>query len=225
MREAGGSLGLTLLVTLGKVAAFVVVMLVAGARLLPWLLGRVERTGSREMFTLSVSAIALGVAYGSGLLFGVSFALGAFFAGIVVNTSDHSHRAARELQPLQDAFSVLFFVSVGMLFDPSILVREPVRVLWVVAVIVLGKSLVALGLVLAFRRPLSTALTISASLAQIGEFSFILASLGVALGLLSKEGQSLVLAGALFSIMLNTLVFAAIGRLQQRERATAPAVL
>lgn len=213
-----GTLGMTLFLTLAKVAAFVVVMLVAGARLLPWLLARVERTGSRELFTLSVVGIALGVAYGSAVLFGVSFALGAFFAGIVVNTSDHSHRAAKELQPLQDAFSVLFFVSVGMLFDPSILVREPLRVFWVVAVIVLGKSLAAMALVKAYRRSHSTALTISASLAQIGEFSFILASLGVTLGLLSQEAQSLILAGALISIVLNTPLFAAVSSWQQKER-------
>jgi Kef-type K+ transport system, predicted NAD-binding component len=217
---AAGGLGMALVVTLGKVAAFVAVMLVAGARALPWLLSRVEDTGSRELFTLCVSAIALGVAYGSGLLFGVSFALGAFFAGIVVNTSDYSRRAARELQPLQDAFSVLFFVSVGMLFDPSILLREPIRVLLVLAVIVVGKSVAALGLVLALRRPPETALLISASLAQIGEFSFILASLGLSLGLLSKEGQSLVLAGSLLSIMLNTPVFALVSRIRQQEQAT-----
>lgn len=213
----GAGLGATLLLTLAKVAAFVFVMLTAGGRVLPWLLTRIERLQSRELFTLSVAAIALGVAYGSAQAFGVSFALGAFFAGIVVNTSDHSQRAAKELQPLQDAFGVLFFVSVGMLFDPSILGREPGRVAAVVAVIVLGKSLAALALVWALRRPLPVALTVAASLAQIGEFSFILASLGVALKLLPAEAQSLILAGALFSIVLNAPFFAATDALQKQR--------
>jgi len=218
---ASGSLLATLALTLVKVGAFVALMLVAGTRALPWLLSRIEGMQSRELFTLAVAAIALGVAYGSAVAFGVSFALGAFFAGIVVNTSDHSRRAARELQPLQDAFGVLFFVSVGMFFDPSILVREPGRVLAVVAVIVIGKSLAALGLVLAMRRPLPMALTIAASLAQVSEFSFILATLGVGLKLLPPEGQSLILAGALFSIVLNTLLFSALGAMQRRGKRQA----
>ena len=204
----GTSLLVGLGLTLAKVAAFVALMLVAGTRVFPWLLRRVERTGSRELFTLAVAAIALGVAYGSAALFGVSFALGAFVAGVVVNGSDLSHRAAKDLQPLQDAFGVLFFVAVGMLFNPSILLREPWRVVAVVAVIVVGKSLVAYVLVRALRYPPGTGLTVAAGLAQIGEFSFILVELGVGLRLLPTEGRDLVLAGALLSITLNPLVFA-----------------
>ena len=193
--------------TLGKVSVFIALMLVLGRRLFPKLLWQVGRTGSRELFTLCVIAVAVGVAYGSAKLFDVSLALGAFFAGMVMRESALSHRAAAESLPLRDAFSVLFFVSVGMLFDPRILLAAPLKVLAVVAIIIIGKSLAALVLVLAFRYPLNTALTVSASLAQIGEFSFILAGLGVAAGILPKEGQSLILAGALISISLNHLVF------------------
>ncbi len=207
---AGGSLWPSLALTLGKVVLFGVLVLVVGKRLVPWLLARVARTGSRELFTLAVLATALGIAYGSAEFFGVSFALGAFFAGVVLSESDLSHQAAADSLPLQDAFAVLFFVSVGMLFDPLVLVREPLAVLAVLLVIVLGKSLAAFGIVLAFGYPVGTALTVSASLAQIGEFSFILAGLGVALGLLPEEGQDLILAGALLSITLNPLVFAAV---------------
>ena len=209
----------TLGFTLGQVAVFVVLMLVVGRRLFPWILWQVARTGSRELFTLCVVAAAVGIAYGSAELFGVSFALGAFFAGMVMRESDLSYRAAEESLPLRDAFAVLFFVSVGMLFDPEILIREPFRVLVVVAIIVFGNSLAAFLLVLAFRYPLNTALTVSASLAQIGEFSFILASLGVTLELLPTEGQSLILAGALISIALNPLVFQALEPAQARIRS------
>jgi monovalent cation:H+ antiporter-2, CPA2 family len=198
---------ITLALTLAEVSVFVVLMLVVGRRIFPWLLWQVARTGSRELFTLCVISAAVGIAYGSAALFGVSFALGAFFAGMVMRESALSHRAAEESLPLRDAFSVLFFVSVGMLFDPTMLIREPVRVLVVVAIIVLGKSLAAFLIVLAFRYPLNTALTVSVSLAQIGEFSFILAGLGVTLNLLPVEGQSLILAGALISIALNPLWF------------------
>ena len=207
------------LVTIGKVAAFVALMLVVGRRMFPWLLWQVARTGSQELFTLCVIAAAVSIAWGAAAIFGVSFALGAFFAGMVLRESALSHRAANETLPLRDAFSVLFFVSVGMLFDPQMLVDEPLRVLAVVAIIVLGKSVAAFLIVLAFRYPLNTALTVSASLAQIGEFSFILASLGVVLGLLPVEGQSLILAGALISIALNPLVFGAIEPLQAWIRA------
>ena len=196
--------------TLLQVVAFIAIMLVFGRRALPWLLWQVAQTGSRELFTLSVVACAIGIAYGAAELFSVSFALGAFFAGMVMRESQFSHRAAQESLPLRDAFSVLFFVSVGMLFDPQILVDEPAHVLGVVAIIIVGKSIAALGLVLAFRYPLNTALTVAASLAQIGEFSFILAGLGLSLGLLPKEGMSLVLAGALISIALNPFLFAAV---------------
>jgi len=203
----GDNFLLTLALTFGKLALFLGLMLIVGTRSIPWLLEQVARTGSRELFTLSVLATALGIAFASAELFGVSFALGAFFAGVVLSESDFSHQAAADSLPLQDAFAVLFFVSVGMLFDPSILVREPLAVLAVVVVIVVGKSLAAFGIVLAFGYPASTALTVSASLAQIGEFSFILAGLGVALGLLPPEGRDLILAGALLSITLNPLVF------------------
>ncbi|WP_423197520.1 MULTISPECIES: YbaL family putative K(+) efflux transporter [unclassified Cupriavidus] len=199
-----GTIGWTLL----QVAAFVAVMLIAGRRILPWLLWQVSRTGSRELFTLSVVACAIGIAYGAAQLFSVSFALGAFFSGMVMRESEFSHRAAEESLPLRDAFSVLFFVAVGMLFDPRILIEEPAHVLGVVLIIMFGKSLAALALVIAFRYPLNTALTVSASLAQIGEFSFILAGLGMSLKLLPQEGMSLILAGALISIALNPLLFA-----------------
>jgi CPA2 family monovalent cation:H+ antiporter-2 len=200
------TIGLTLL----EVSVFIALMLVVGRRVLPWLLWQVARTGSRELFTLSVVTSAIGIAYGAAVLFGVSFALGAFFAGMVMRESAFSHRAAKESLPLRDAFSVLFFVSVGMLFDPAILFEQPLRVLSVVAIIILGKSLAAALLVIGFRYPLNTALTVAASLAQIGEFSFILAGLGLSLGLLPAEGMSLVLAGALISIALNPFLFAAI---------------
>ena len=213
--------------TLLAVAVFVALMLVVGRRLFPWLLWQVARTGSRELFTLCVVAAAVSIAFAAASLFGVSFALGAFFAGMVLRESQFSHRAAEESLPLRDAFAVLFFVSVGMLFDPSVVVREPLRVLVVVAIIVLGKTLAAAALVLALRYPLSTALSVSASLAQIGEFSFILAGLGLSLGLLPQEAHSLVLAGALISIALNPLVFTAMGPLQdwlQRRSRVARAL-
>ena len=206
----GEALWRTLAQTLLQVAAFVAIMLLAGRRVLPWLLWQVSRTGSRELFTLSVVAAAISIAYGAAVLFGVSFALGAFFAGMVMRESEFSHRAAHESLPLRDAFAVLFFVAVGMLFDPRVLVDEPLRVLAVVAIIIVGKSIAAAGLVLAWRYPLNTALTVAASLGQIGEFSFILAGMGLSLGLLPAEGMSLVLAGALISIALNPFVFAAI---------------
>lgn len=210
LAAAAKPLWVTIGQTLLQVAAFIALMLIAGRRILPWLLWQVSRTGSRELFTLAVIACAIGIAYGASELFGVSFALGAFFAGMVMRESEFSHRAAEESLPLRDAFSVLFFVSVGMLFKPTILVEQPLHVLGVVAIIILGKSIAAFALVLAFRYPLNTALTVSASLAQIGEFSFILAGLGLTLGLLPPEGMSLVLAGALISIALNPLLFAAI---------------
>jgi CPA2 family monovalent cation:H+ antiporter-2 len=196
--------------TLLQVGAFLALMLIAGRRALPWMLWQVSRTGSRELFTLSVIAAAISIAYGAAQLFSVSFALGAFFAGMVMRESEFSHRAAEESLPLRDAFSVLFFVSVGMLFEPSILVEQPFHVLGVIAIIIFGKSIAAFGLVLAFHYPLNTALTVSASLAQIGEFSFILAGLGLTLGLLPTEGMSLILAGALISIALNPVLFAAV---------------
>ena len=216
---SGDNVALTLLLTLGKVAAFAALVFVVGTRAVPWLLQLVARTGSRELFTLAVLATALGIAYGSAELFGVSFALGAFFAGVVLSESDFSHKAAADSLPLQDAFAVLFFVSVGMLFDPSILVREPLAVLAVVLLIVFGKSLAAFAIVLLRGYPVGTALTVSASLAQIGEFSFILAGLGVTLGLLPPEGRDLILAGAILSITLNPLVFATVDPVEAWIRA------
>ncbi len=207
---SGSGLAAAIGLTLAKVVAFLVLMFVVGRRVVPWLLERVARTGSRELFTLAVLATALGVAVGAAALFGVSFALGAFFAGVVISESDLSHKAAADALPLQDAFAVLFFVAVGMLFDPTILVRQPLQVLAVVFIVMIGKSLAALVIVRAFGHPLHTSLTISASLAQIGEFSFILAALAISLGLLPPEGQSLIVAGALLSITLNALVFKAI---------------
>ena len=212
--DAGAGDGAPLWQTIGQtllqVSAFIALMLIVGRRVLPWLLWQVARTGSRELFTLAVIAVAIGIAYGASALFHVSFALGAFFAGMVMRESEFSHRAAEESLPLRDAFSVLFFVSVGMLFVPNVLLEQPLQVLAVVAIIVIGKSLAAMALVLVFRYPLNTALTVAASLAQIGEFSFILAALGISLKLMPAEGMSLILAGALISIALNPLVFAVV---------------
>jgi CPA2 family monovalent cation:H+ antiporter-2 len=209
-RLAGDSIGLALALTVGKLAIFIALVFLVGTRVVPWALEQVARTGSRELFTLAVLALALGIAYGSAELFGVSFALGAFFAGAVLSESDFSHQAAADSLPLKDAFAVLFFVSVGMLFDPTIVVREPLAVVAVVLVIVFGKSLAAFAIALIFGYPVTTALIISASLAQIGEFSFILAGLGVAFGVFPSEGRDLVIAGALLSIILNPLAFAAV---------------
>jgi monovalent cation:H+ antiporter-2, CPA2 family len=200
-------------------------MLVVGRRAIPWLLERVAGTGSRELFTLSILAIALGVAFGSAKLFGVSFALGAFFAGMLLNESELSHKAASDSLPLRDAFAVLFFVSVGMLFDPRILIEHPLPVLATFLTITLGKSVASFLIVRAFGHPNSTAFTISASLAQIGEFSFILAGLGVGLKLLPPEGRDLILAGAILSIIANPLLFVALGRWQALRAALATPVL
>lgn len=209
------SLLLALLATLAKVGGFVAVMLLFGRRVIPWILERVAASGSRELFTLSVLAIALGVAFGSATLFGVSFALGAFFAGLVLSESEFSHQAANETLPLRDAFAVLFFVSVGMLFDPGIMIERPLDVVATFLIIVLGKSIAAWLIVRAFGKDNTTALLISASLAQIGEFSFILAGLGMQLEVLPRDGYDLILAGALLSIMLNPLLF---GWVQRHER-------
>jgi CPA2 family monovalent cation:H+ antiporter-2 len=215
--------GAQLLVMLGIVAVkfvgFILFMLLVGARLLPWLLQRVADTGSRELFTVAIVAVAIGLGFGAAELLGLSFALGAFFAGVVLGESDHSHRVEKELQPLQDAFTALFFVAMGMLFDPSILVRQPFQVLTVLAIVVLGKSVAALLIVMVFQYPFSTALVIAASLAQIGEFSFILAELGISLRLLPAEGQSLIVAGALFSITVNSFLLRAAVSIQRRSDA------
>ncbi len=204
----------TVALTIAKVGAFVVVMLVVGRRVIPWILHYVAHSGSRELFRLAVLSIALGAAYGAAQLFGVSFALGAFFAGMILSESALSQQAASETLPLRDAFAVLFFISVGMLFDPAILVRDPLPVLATVAIIIIAKSVAALAIVQLFGRPLGTAATIAVSLAQIGEFSFILAGLGVSLGLMPQLGRELVLAGAIISILLNPLLFMALDRLR-----------
>jgi CPA2 family monovalent cation:H+ antiporter-2 len=221
-----GSIAATLALTLGKAALFVVLMLVGGVRVIPWLLARVERTGSRELFILATLAIALGIAYAATDLFGVSFALGAFLAGVVVNESELSHRAGEEALPLREAFAVLFFVSVGMLIDPSFLVEEAGRILAVLAIILVGKGLAALLIVRLLRGPPRTGLTVAAGLAQIGEFSFILAEMGHSLDLLPDDGRNLILAGALISITLNPVMFRAIDPLEAwLQRRASPASL
>jgi CPA2 family monovalent cation:H+ antiporter-2 len=201
-------------ITLFKTAAFILLMLLIGRRVIPKLFLHIARTGSRELFTLCVIATALGIAFAASKLFGMSFALGAFFAGVIIQESKFSRRAAEDSLPFRDAFAVLFFVSIGMLFNPHIFIDQPLQVLMVVLIIVVGKSIAAAGLVLAFRYPLSAALTVSVSLAQIGEFSFILAGLGVQLKLLSVAGQELILAGALISITINPFLFKAIEPLE-----------
>ena len=223
--EAASPLGVAkaLAITFGKVAAFVAFMLIVGRRAIPWVLERIAGTGSRELFTLAVLSIAMGVAFGSAELFGVSFALGAFFAGMLLNESEFSHQAAQDSLPMRDAFAVLFFVSVGMLFDPRILVEHPLQVLATTLIIVFGKSIAAYAIVRAFGHPRSTALTISTSLAQIGEFAFIIAGLGLSLKILPKDGHDLVLAGALITIMLNPLLFMALDRWQARDDARTAA--
>lgn len=219
--DSSQNIWLTLLITLLKVTGFIAFMLIVGKRLIPMIMQYVARLGSRELFTLTVVAAAVSIAYGSYAIFGVSMALGAFFAGMVVKESDFSHRAEEETLPLREIFTILFFVSVGMLFDPSIIIEQPLHILAVIAIIMLGKTLAAMALVLFFRYPLNTALTVGASLAQIGEFSFILATLGMSLGLLSNEAQNLILAGALFSITLNSFLFSAIEPVQNwiRQRS------
>ncbi|MBP6345856.1 monovalent cation:proton antiporter-2 (CPA2) family protein [Neisseriaceae bacterium CLB008] len=213
---SGADIALVFLITIGKVVAFVAVMLVLGRRIIPYILEKTADTGSKELFRLAVLAIALGCAMGATYVFGVSFALGAFFAGMILSESELSHRAAEESLPLRDAFSVLFFVSVGMLLDPSILVQEPLLLLATVLIIVVGKSIAAYGIVRLFGYPTLTALTISASLAQIGEFAFIVASMGMVMGLLPKLGSNLVVGGAIFSILLNPVWFMLLERYKHK---------
>ena len=209
--EGARSMGMTIFITLAQVGGFIAFMLIVGRRLFPWLLWQVTKTGSRELFTLCVIAAAVSIAYGSSAIFGVSFALGAFFAGMVLRESQFSARAAEDTLPLQDAFAVLFFVSVGMLFDPAVILEEPLHVLATVAIVIVGKTLAAFAVVLLLRYPVRTAAIVAASLAQVGEFSFILAGLGMALGLLPKEGNDLILAAALISIALNPVMFSLLG--------------
>ncbi|WP_106639646.1 YbaL family putative K(+) efflux transporter [Allosphingosinicella vermicomposti] len=222
----GGNFGWAIGITVLKVAAFFAFMLIVGRRVIPWALHEIAHTGSRELFRLAVLAIALGVAFGAAKLFGVSFALGAFFAGMILAESPFSQRAAQETLPLRDAFAVLFFVSVGMLFNPNILFSHPVALAATVAIIILGKSIAAYFIVRAFGRSHSTGLVISASLAQIGEFSFILATLGASLALLPPDGRNLILAGAIITIMLNPFIFALIDRftvMEAKDSAPLPA--
>ncbi len=209
------NLWISLLITVLKITLFIAVMLIAGKKLFPKMLWHIARTGSRELFTLCVIAAAVSIAYGASKLFGVSFALGAFFAGMMMRESEFSHRAAEESLPFREAFAVLFFVSVGMLLKPEIIINSPFKVLTVIGIIIIGKSIAAALLVHFFKYSLKTSLTVSASLAQIGEFSFILAGLGVSLGLLPEEGQSLIVAGALISIALNPIVFKGASYLEQ----------
>lgn len=218
---------ITLGITLLKVAGFIAFMLIIGKRLVPMIMQVVARLGSRELFTLTVVAAAVSIAFGAYKVFGVSMALGAFFAGMVVKESDFSHRAEEETLPLREIFSILFFVSVGMLFDLRILMDQPLHVLAVLGIIMIGKTIAAMALVLFFRYPINTALTVGASLAQIGEFSFILAALGVSLNLLSLDGQNLILAGALISITLNSFIFSAVEPVQKwiRERSSLARLL
>jgi CPA2 family monovalent cation:H+ antiporter-2 len=210
-----------LLVTLAKLGAFVAFMLVVGRRVVPWVLERVAGTGSRELFTLAVLAIAMGLAFGSTALFDVSFALGAFFAGMLLAESEFGHKAAQDSLPLRDAFAVLFFVAVGMLFDPTVIIEHPQEVVGTVLIIVVGKSLAAWAIVRAFGHPEETARTIAVSLAQIGEFSFILAALGVSLEILPPTGRDLILAGSLISILANPFLFSWLDRWQARREARA----
>ena len=211
-----------LLVTLAKVGIFVTLMLLVGRRVIPWIMHYTAQSGSRELFRLSVYAIAIGVAFGAAKMFDVSFALGAFFAGMVMGESELSQQATEEAMPLRDAFAVLFFVSVGMLLNPMVFVEAPVAVLATVTIIMVGKSAAAYLIVRAFGHPNATALTISASLAQIGEFSFILIGLGISLSLVPDEARDLVLAGAIISIVLNPAVFVLVDRLRPARQADEP---
>ena len=218
-----GTVGAALITTAIKVALFIFLMLVIGRRIIPSIMHYVAHTGSRELFRLAVLAIAIGVAYGSAKLFGVSFALGAFFAGMVLAESQLSHQAAKETLPLRDAFAVLFFVSVGMLFNPKVLVEQPLVVLATILIIVVGKSAASYVIVRAFGHGNTVALTISASLAQIGEFSFILAVLGVNLGILPATARDLIVAGAIISIIVNPFLFIALDRVTSAPAASPDA--
>ena len=220
-RAGAGELALTLAITMGKVAAFVAIMLLVGRRVVPWVLHYIAHTGSRELFRLAVLSIALGIAFGASALFGVSFALGAFFAGMILSESALSHQAAQETLPLRDAFAVLFFVSVGMLLDPVVLMEQFWPLLATLGIILFGKSVAAFVIVRLFRHPRATALVISASLAQIGEFSFILAGLGLALGVLPEQAQDLILAGAIISILINPAFFVLLDRFAPKEASEA----
>lgn len=220
---ASGDMARNLGIAFGKVALFVAVMLVAGKRFLPWLLSVVAGTGSRELFTLAVFSVAVGFAFCASVMFGVSLALGAFFAGMMIRESDLNHAVADRALPFQDAFAVLFFVSVGMLFNPAILLERPADVLLVSAVIMAGKALVSFLIVMSFGYTLRSGLKIAAGLSQIGEFSFILMTLGLSYGLMPEDGRDLILAGAIVSIALNPFMFRA-ARLLHSWAERAPAL-
>jgi CPA2 family monovalent cation:H+ antiporter-2 len=219
--SGAGAIAWSFALTLGKVMGFVAFMMVIGVRVLPWLLEQVTRTGSRELFTLAVTAIALGIGFGCSELLHLSNALGAFIAGVVVNGSDHSKRAMHDTEPLQDIFAVLFFVAVGMLFNPGVLLQRPVEIIVLLAVIILGKPLAAWLMLRLLRVSRTDAATIAAGLAQIGEFSFILAAAGVNLALLPQLGQDLILAAALLAITLNPILFRVTGWLYPPRRLEA----
>jgi len=220
MSAAG--LGLKVGSTLLQVGIFVAFMLVVGARFLPWLLVRIAHTRSRELFTLGVLAIALGIAYLAYAVFGASFALGAFIAGVVLNGTPLGHNAAERSLPLRDAFAVLFFVSVGMLFDPKVMLEQPAAVAAVLAIVLVGKSLAALAITSAFRMERRSSFLVAASLAQIGEFSFILAGVGLKVGIMSNGTHDLILAAALLSIVLNPFAFRLADRLSRAKPVPAP---
>src|SRR4029453_3596943 len=220
-----GALALTLAITMGKLAAFVAIMLLIGRRVVPWVLHYIAHTGSRELFRLAVLSIPLGIAFGASALFGVSFALGAFFAGMILSESELSHQAAQETLPLRDAFAVLFFVSVGMLLDPVVLMDQFWPLLATLGIILFGKSVAAFVIVRLFRYPKATPLVIPATLAQIGEFSFILAGLGLTLGIFPEQAQDLILAGAIISILINPTFFVLLDRFAPKENAASEAAL
>ncbi len=212
-----------LALTLGKITVFVALMLFVGARLFPWLIVQIAHLKSRELMSLGTLTLALGVAYLASELFDASFALGAFLAGVVMNGTKFTHKIAEDSLPLRDTFAVLFFVSVGMLFDPMTVVREPIGVLAVVFIIIIGKSAAALAITSLYKLSLRTGLMIAASLAQIGEFSFVLAGMGVRLDLLSDETYNLILASALISIALNPVMFRVADAIASKTETPPPA--
>ena len=210
--SAGAQLAETLALTLGKFAAFIAFMLVVGRRAIPWILHYVAHTGSRELFRLAVLSVALGVAFFAAELFGISFALGAFFAGMILSESQLSQRAAEETLPLRDAFAVLFFVSIGMLFNPLVLVNDTAALFATVLVVIAGNAAIAFALTRALGYSLETALIVAVGLAQIGEFSFILADLGINLGLFTARARDLILGASLLSIIANPFLVSLAGR-------------
>ncbi len=221
--SADSSLTASLAIALVKVVALTVLVLVGGRRVVPWLLTKIATTRSRELFTLSVLALALGISVASAQLFGVSMALGAFLAGLVVGRSEFSVRAASEALPMRDAFAVLFFVSVGMLLDPTFVVTQPLLILSALAVVLIGKPLVALLIVSVWRYPIGVGLRIAVALAQIGEFSFIVAALGAQLGLVTDDLRNALVATAIVSIAVNPLLYRAVAPIERWAAKRRPA--